>query len=431
MPTRSRRERSARVFVSSTAVDLDDIRQHVRDDLQRADFVPVFMEVFEASERSPTETCKKKLELCDVCVVLVSHIIGSKPSGCDATSSFTQLEIATAEKLGIPVLPFVLSLKDVDEEEVYRQRLAERPDLLEQLDKKHADAWRTKFLEQRTVQRFGLSDPPSVVPAVHLAISAQHQRRQKRRFASIAALLFTLAIALLATFLLISTSQGARDWCLRRFLAFHDPVVFSGASEHNYQISRLIDGRADLKENTDFRREISLAKKRFFMFANVFGGFHEYFGEFEKLAEQGVQLRFIVSDFSEQNRPTNTQMPNWAAFLRATESTANAEETTIGTGVFIQELMLDLQQRYPKNVEFRTSRLPILYTMWIRDPETVNALGHVGVHFYDHKSEWPAYRVSRVTGDQHIDKLAQQFDVLWKLCEPKLISKSHEPQTKR
>jgi hypothetical protein len=132
-----------------------------------------------------------------------------------------------------------------------------------------------------------------------------------------------------------------------------------------------------VQHNTSLRDELRGTQQSFDMFANTFGSFREYAKYFAQMAQRGVRLRIVVTDFSEANRS------NWDAYNNATEVTGAAREETLFNARNIRELILDLKDLYPQQVEIRLSRKPLFYTLWIRDPEDGGAMAHLGVTFYE------------------------------------------------
>jgi hypothetical protein len=96
-----------RVFVSSTAEDLAEHRQAVRDAAQGLDFLPIMHEYWAAGGNPPLESCMERVDEADVLVVIVAHRYGWVPPGQD--KSITWLEVQRARERDVPVLPFLLA----------------------------------------------------------------------------------------------------------------------------------------------------------------------------------------------------------------------------------------------------------------------------------------------------------------------------------
>src|ERR1051325_9763879 len=98
---------STRVFVSSTSGALADYRTTVIEVCRRLGIEPVFMEEFDPRRDEPLETCRQKVESCDVFVLLLAHRYGAKPPG--SALSFTELEYRWAlNRPSMIMLPFVV-----------------------------------------------------------------------------------------------------------------------------------------------------------------------------------------------------------------------------------------------------------------------------------------------------------------------------------
>jgi hypothetical protein len=197
-----------------------------------------------------------------------------------------------------------------------------------------------------------------------------------------------------------------------RFLAFNDPILFQNSRDGSYKVARLLEGRSDIQDNTNFRKEIHDTTQSFDVFANTFTTFRDYESDFDELAKHGVRLRFVVTDFSEENRA------NWEAFNNATEVTGAIREETLSNARNIRDLILDLKAHYPRQVELRLNRKPLFYTLWVRDPEARTAMAHLGITYYGKKSTWPAFRMSHRTGDAQLKSLQEQFEIIWNDAKP-------------
>ncbi|MGB8657021.1 MAG: DUF4062 domain-containing protein [Candidatus Zixiibacteriota bacterium] len=100
-----------RIFLSSTAIDMQDHRNKVSDAILCLGDLPVQMETFGAMPSEPVTVCQKKVRECDALVVMVAHRYGwvpGKDEGGDDHKSITWLEIETALKAAIPVFAFLV-----------------------------------------------------------------------------------------------------------------------------------------------------------------------------------------------------------------------------------------------------------------------------------------------------------------------------------
>ncbi len=96
------------VFVSSTYKDLAKYRTEVEKQLISLEQAVKGMEYFGSSSSTPLEVCKKKLQECQLMILLLGVSYGSieKNTG----KSYTELEYDYAEKLNIPILVYVADL---------------------------------------------------------------------------------------------------------------------------------------------------------------------------------------------------------------------------------------------------------------------------------------------------------------------------------
>ncbi len=100
-----------RIFLSSTAIDMQEHRQKVIDAILRLDHMPVMMESFGAIPKTPVEVCKSKVLECDAIVVMLAHRYGWVPTiddGGDGKKSITWIEVETALENDIPVYAFIV-----------------------------------------------------------------------------------------------------------------------------------------------------------------------------------------------------------------------------------------------------------------------------------------------------------------------------------
>ena len=99
------------IYLSSTYEDLKDHRRIVYEALSRAGYNVITIDDYGADPR-PVDVCLRNVELADIYVGIFAFRYGyvpalenSNPDGL----SITELELRHAERLGKPVLPFVLS----------------------------------------------------------------------------------------------------------------------------------------------------------------------------------------------------------------------------------------------------------------------------------------------------------------------------------
>jgi hypothetical protein len=229
------------------------------------------------------------------------------------------------------------------------------------------------------------------------------EQRRLRRSHALLSIFGAIVVTLVA---LVSVSHAIRSRLISALHRYDDPIVFQHARDGQYKVVRLIDGRADLIDNANFREEILGSRKSFSIFAATFESLVTYEKEFEQIASQGVRIRIVTTDYSEGNRS------NWEAFSRA-----KGDPMVARMGDYVQagpfQAAQRLARKYPGSVEVRVSRLPMFYTMWLRDPSEPEALGHLGVNYYSAISDWPYFRLSKQTGGQQLQRMSEQFERIW------------------
>lgn len=102
-----------RIFISSTAIDLVDARNKVRDAVLRLENLPIAMETFSAGGNS-VEECTRLAAEADAVVCIVAHRYGYVPPkelGGDGEKSITWLEVEAAQRAGKPVFAFLVDPK--------------------------------------------------------------------------------------------------------------------------------------------------------------------------------------------------------------------------------------------------------------------------------------------------------------------------------
>jgi hypothetical protein len=103
--------RTLKVFISSTASDLDEYRTEVLDAVMRLDQLPVDMRFFGARPSPPLAECRKLAASADAIVVIVAHRYGWVPSTAedgDGEKSVTWHEVDAARAVGRPVFAFLV-----------------------------------------------------------------------------------------------------------------------------------------------------------------------------------------------------------------------------------------------------------------------------------------------------------------------------------
>jgi Domain of unknown function (DUF4062) len=389
-----------KAFVAATKKDLDRQRAYVIQQLRDAGLTVDPMENWPADADDPAVVSSRRTADCAFCIALVAFQRGSIAQKDSRRRSITEIEIDSAIRNGTRVLIFLL-----------RDTPANRASWPSQfIENEGGDFydWRAHLEKTMVCGYFDADTMPEVLPAVTRQIE-QRERRRKQRYAGS---LIAAAMALIVVILVFYVSGDFRSWLLARFLAFDDPVIFNNSKDGAYKLARLFYGRSDITDNTSFREEIRGTKVSFDLFANTFGSFRDYYSDFEELLRQGVLVRLIVTDFSQEN------YNNWNEFNRATEALPATEEETRANAANIRAMIMNLAKIYPHNMYLRLNRKPIFYTVWIRDPLLPSAVAHLGVTFYGQKSTWPAFRMSRRNGLAQMESLEEQFNILWRDAKP-------------
>src|SRR5579859_428537 len=103
-----------RIFISSTAIDLRDYRDKVRDAVLRLDNLPVAMETFSVQGGEPATDCMRIAAQADAVTCIVAHRYGFVPPkelGGDGERSITWLEVDAAKRAGKQVFAFLVDPK--------------------------------------------------------------------------------------------------------------------------------------------------------------------------------------------------------------------------------------------------------------------------------------------------------------------------------
>jgi hypothetical protein len=100
-----------RIFLSSTAIDMQEHRQKVSDAILRLGDLPVGMGTFGAMPNDPVDVCKTKVRESNALVVMLAHRYGWVPlkeEGGDGKKSITWIEVEAALENGIPVFAYLV-----------------------------------------------------------------------------------------------------------------------------------------------------------------------------------------------------------------------------------------------------------------------------------------------------------------------------------
>ena len=404
------REKRYMVFIASTTKDLGAHRQEVSSRLDKAGFDVIRMEDWTADPDHPAEVSVRNIARCDLCIALIAFQRGTISTRDRRRRSITQLEIETAKRKGVRVLAFVL-----------RDNAANReawPAEFNRLDDPAVVAWRRDFERELTSQFFDAGEMPDVLPAVTRQI-VEIERGRRARLSRVIVLGSALLVIALAGF---GLSGDARAWLVGQILRYHDPIVMSGVRTGDSSLARLIESRADLLSNTNFATEILETRESFDIFANVFGTIRDHRNELETILARGARVRIVLTDFWQQDDA------GWRAFLAATEdetktgelrrtgSRTSLETATVASAESVREIIGELHRRHPDRIALRLNRRPLLFTLWLRDPDSGSGMAHLGVHYYGQKADWPAFRTSRRTGGRNLASARDQFERIWSMC---------------
>jgi tetratricopeptide (TPR) repeat protein len=119
-----------RIFISSTAVDLREYRDKVRDAVLRLEGLPIAMETFSAQSGQPASECMRMAAEADAVICIVAHRYGYVPPlelGGDGERSITWLEVEAAKRAGKPVFAFLVDLNARWTELKEQDRLTSEP----------------------------------------------------------------------------------------------------------------------------------------------------------------------------------------------------------------------------------------------------------------------------------------------------------------
>lgn len=383
--------RKYRVFISSTTLDLGDVRIHVADKLRKSGLDPVVMTDWPADSLNPAAISVKRTKGCDICVAIIGLRRGTIAIHDKQERSITQLEIDSASANRAKVLVFMLD--NTAGVEKWPAHFIDHDDPL-------VSKWREELQRDYLCDRFIPGELPDVLPAVINQIMQLEALRRSRLTLIIGAILALIA----SIFALLLYSHFARANAISSLLRSDDPTVFNSSRTGYYTYARLIDGRSALHTETNFKSELSSTKKTFKMFANQFWTFEDNKKEVEAMLKNGAKVQLILSDYSEDNE-------NLIEYYKATALKDPRENRVVNENSVAR--ILDLFKKYPSQAELRLNRMPLLYTLWIKEEEEPNALANLGVYYYGGYDEYRYFRFSKITGGNTIDSLVSQFNYLW------------------
>ena len=401
-----------KAFIASTYEDLKEHRAYVIKALDFAGIAVDPMENWSANAGTPKDFSAAALDGCDLCILLVSFRRGTVPHG--EHRSITQIEYEESVRRGIDVLPFIL----LDSEggnggwnPAYDERTKD-PEVV---------VWREKLRSRHGVQTFcSRPDSLNVGAAIARWVVSKEDRRQlrlKRIVKSATAMLLAIVSIIGAYVYYLSTSPQARNLYISKILEYHDGAIFNNSSGRIYEVARVLPDNNSLVSETRLTEEVEGTSQTLDMLANTAGSVRtsQYRSILSALL-RGVNVRIILFDYSERNQQ------NYDAFARAVgQEPGEAREAAKNVKADFEKLTKELDGEKRRNpnaiigkLTLRWNRNPLLYSMWIRDMGSDNAIGHLGVHFYLGKSEWPNIRVSPRDGNRLLENMSKEFEKSWK-----------------
>ncbi|HVG91527.1 MAG TPA: DUF4062 domain-containing protein, partial [Alphaproteobacteria bacterium] len=163
-----------RIFISSTAVDLIDYREKVRDAVLRLEDLPIAMETFSASGQ-PTSECMRMAAEADAVICIVAHRYGYVPPkelGGDGERSITWLEVDAARDAGKPVFAFLVDPKTPWTEVKEQDRLtSEPPEKATEISKAVQDLQKFKTFLQNEYMRGTFTNKDELATLTAIAVA--------------------------------------------------------------------------------------------------------------------------------------------------------------------------------------------------------------------------------------------------------------------
>jgi hypothetical protein len=399
-----------KAFISSTFEDLRQHRAEAIRTLQAAGLLVDPMENWQADRDTPTRFSAARLDGCRLCILLVAFRCGSTPDG--TAQSITQIEYDEARRRRIDVLPFLLSDQTPVGDGGWNPAFDDRT------GSSAIDVWRRTLRQTHGIGEFG-SDPKSLrIEAALARWVVQSESDRAKRFRNIVTSLvagfFLLVAAAVSYAMYRFNTPELRNRDQSRYLAFHDPVAFNHASNGQYSVARVLANRAALTQDTNFPEEMLATRSSLdFLANNVANTRYHLIDNFRRIVRNGATVRLILWDYSPDNEgyaPFQEAIGQTAAEARPAARQARMEVTQMQ-----EDLAKDPGSKGGR-FELRWNRLPLFYTMWIRDWEQQNrqnALGHLGVHLYRGQTFWPFFRVSARDGSDLLDNLHEEFNYAW------------------
>lgn len=164
-----------RIFISSTAVDLIDYREKVRDAVLRLEGLPIAMETFSAKSGQPADECMRMAAEADAVICIVAHRYGYVPPkelGGDGERSITWLEVDAAKTAKKPVFAFLVDPKTPWTEVKEQDRLtSEPPEKAAEIIKAVQDLQRFKTFLQNEYMRGTFTNKDELATLAAIAVA--------------------------------------------------------------------------------------------------------------------------------------------------------------------------------------------------------------------------------------------------------------------
>lgn len=404
-----------KAFISSTYEDLYLHRAEVIHTLQAAGFLIDPMENWQADREAPHKFSSERLNGCQICILLVAFRRGHIPDS--SLRSITQIEYDEARRRNIDVLPFLLSEQSLVGNTCWNPKFDERKRDIE------VNQWRKSLRQAHGVSEFD-TDPKSVRIEASLARWVVQKESDKARrfrrnivFSFFGIFLFSITSSLYVKY--VYESPALLNEYHSRYLTFHDPIAFSYAINGQYSSARVLPDRAAFKD-TNLSEEIGATQSTFDMLANNAQFIRvDHFESLRNIIKRGGRLRIILWDYSQANKSYD---PFHDAIAEGTTGQRGSTEARAGGRMIhdvLEQLRRDVEvdrKTYLGSFEYRINPQMLFYTMWIRDwneQGNMNALGHLGVHFYRGQQYWPSIRVSMRNGKELLNNMHKEFEHAW------------------
>lgn len=198
------------------------------------------------------------------------------------------------------------------------------------------------------------------------------------------------------------------------YLAALDQNIFYSGKDGLYEFTRILPDNQSLYNETEFERELDETVTSFDILANTAGVVRErWLPIIERGLRRGVSYRIILSDYRKSNTNLDAFQNAMGEKMQTLARTAVAEHHHQ-----LQELINRIDEdakrgrdrQFHGTLEVRWNPKLLLYSMWIRDGRSPEAIGHLGVHFYQGKNFWPCIRASKRTAPRALENMMNEYD---------------------